>query len=213
VDNVLDVIKDNRIVIVYRGMQPEECLEASRALMEAGIRLFEVTMNSPDTTGAIELLKAELGPEALLGAGTVTRTDQVDAVADHGASYIISSNTNTDVIRRTKELGLISIPGAFSPTEIMTAWEAGADMVKVFPINVVGAEYITQLRGPIDQVPFMVTGGIKLEMVKDLFRAGSDAIGISVQLLGKDLVESRDWQGLRSRAEKFMEAAGVQALR
>lgn len=212
-ENVLDFIRDHRIVIIYRGMRPEECLEVSRVLMNVGIRLFEVTMNSPETAKAIERLNVELGAEASIGAGTVTKTEQVDLAADAGASYIISPNTNADVIRKTKELSMTSIPGAFSPTEVLNAWEAGADMVKVFPINAVGAEYLTQLKGPIDQVPFMATGGIKLEIVRSIFLAGCDAIGISVHLLGRELLESRNWEALRSRASEFMDAAGVQILR
>ena len=211
--DLLDFIKEHRVVFIYRGMRPEECLEVSLELAEVGIRLFEVTMNSPDTAKSIELLKTELGIDALIGAGTVIKTAQVNLAARSGASYIISPNANPEVIYRTKQQGLTSIAGAFTPTEIMGAWEAGADMVKVFPINVVGPEYIAQLRGPLDQIPFMATGGIRLEMVKDLFQAGTDAIGVGVHLLGKDLMKLKDWNTLRNRAAEFVEAAGVRTSR
>lgn len=205
--SVLDNIKEHRLLVIYRGLRSDECLQISQELMDAGVRLFEVTMNSPDAADAVALLKAKLGGEASIGAGTVIRPDQVDLVADAGASYIVSQNTNVDVIRRTKDLDLVSIPGAFTPSEIMTAWEAGADMVKVFPINAVGAEYITQLRGPMNDVPLMATGGIKLEMVGELVRAGCDSVGIGVQLFGKDLLESENWDALRARAADFVAAA------
>jgi 2-dehydro-3-deoxyphosphogluconate aldolase/(4S)-4-hydroxy-2-oxoglutarate aldolase len=205
----LSVIKDHRIIVIYRGHQPEECLEISQVLMDAGIRLFEVTMNTPNAIEAIRLLNAELGQEALIGAGTVLTADEVDMAANAGASYIISPNVNIEVIQRTKELGLISIPGAFTPTEIMNAREAGADMIKIFPINVVGAEYITQIKGPLDQIPFVPSGGIKFDLVEELFQAGSSAVGVGVHLFGKELLESKDWETLRSKAEEFRKAAGV----
>jgi Entner-Doudoroff aldolase len=210
--SVLEEILANRIVVIYRGMEPEDCLEASRALVEAGIRLFEVTMNSPDTVRAIELLRSELGSRASIGAGTVTSPEQVDIAAGSGATYIVSPNTDPAVIGRTRDLGLTPVPGAFSPTEVLAARDAGADVVKVFPIASVGPEYVKHLKGPIDDVPFMVTGGIKLEMVEDLFLCGADAIGISARLLGGELVGSKDWDGLRERAAEFLAAAGVRVL-
>jgi 2-dehydro-3-deoxyphosphogluconate aldolase/(4S)-4-hydroxy-2-oxoglutarate aldolase len=208
-NKLLRFIKDHRIIAIYRGQQAEECLGISQALMDAGIRLFEVTMNTPNAIEAIGLLKEKLGQDVLIGAGTVMTVDQVEMVAKAGASYIISPNVNIDVIRKTKELGLVSIPGAFTPTEIMNAWDAGADMVKVFPINVVGAQYITQLKGPLDQIPFVPSGGIKLELVEELFQVGSAAVGIGVHLFGKELLESKNWDALRRKAEEFMKAAGI----
>ena len=177
--------------------------------MGAGVRLFEVTTDSPNAADTVGLLKANLGEEVSIGAGTVFEVNQVDLMADAGASYIVSQNTNVDVVRKTKDLGLVSIPGAFTPSEIMTAWEAGADMVKVFPINVVGAQYITQLRGPMSDIPLMATGGITLEMVGELMRAGCNSVGISVQLLGKDLLAVENWGALRTRAADFVAAAKI----
>lgn len=207
----LRFIENNRVVIIYRGMGSEECLEVSRALMDAGVHMFEVTMNSPDTAVAIRLLDVELGSQALIGAGTVLTTEHVEAAADAGASYIISPNTDFEVIRRTKELGMVSVPGAFTPTEVRGAWEAGADIVKVFPINVVGAQYITQLKGPLDDIPLMPSGGITTELAEELSRAGVAALGVGVQMLGKDLIGARDWNTLRDRASELITAseAGV----
>lgn len=205
--NVLSHIKQHKLLIIYRGLRSEDCLKFSQELMDAGVRLFEVTTNSPDATEAIRLLRTELGGEVLVGAGTVIDTDQVDLVADAGASYIVSPNTNIEVIRRTKDLGLVSVPGAFTPSEIMTAWQAGADMVKIFPINVVGARYVSQLGGPMNEIPLMATGGVQLEMVSELMQAGCASIGISVQILGKDLLESEDWNALRDKAAEWINAA------
>lgn len=202
-----EFVKEHRVVIIYRGLDPEDCLEASRALAEAGLRMFEVTMNSRDTARAIEMLDTELGSEALIGAGTVMTPEQVEAASSSGASYIVSPNTNIKVIERTKELGLLSVPGAFTPTEVRAAWEAGADFVKVFPINVVGAEYITQLRAPLDDIPMMPSGGITLKLAEELSRTGVEALGVGLQMLGKDLLESKDWDALRERGARLLEAA------
>lgn len=207
----LRFIKEHRVVMIYRGMLPEECLAVSRVLMGAGVRMFEVTMNSPDTAGAIRLLGAELGSEALIGAGTVLSVEDVDLASDAGASYIISPNTNSGVIRRTKELGMVSVPGAFTPTEVRSAWESGAAIVKVFPINVVGAEYITQLKGPLDDIPLMPSGGVTTELARELSRAGVAALGVGVQMLGKELLASKDWNTLRERASELMRASGAGA--
>jgi 2-dehydro-3-deoxyphosphogluconate aldolase/(4S)-4-hydroxy-2-oxoglutarate aldolase len=205
----LQTIEKHRLVIIYRGMSSEQCVEISRALMDAGVRLFEVTMNSPDTTRTIASLKTELGAEALIGAGTVTEASQVDMAADSGASYIISPNANLEVIRRTKERGLISIPGAFSPTEVQSAREAGADIVKIFPISIVGARYIAQIRGPLGDIPFMPSGGITLELAEELAQVGVAALGVGVHLLGKDLIESRNWNALQKKAIELVRASGA----
>ncbi|MGP4079224.1 bifunctional 4-hydroxy-2-oxoglutarate aldolase/2-dehydro-3-deoxy-phosphogluconate aldolase [Pseudalkalibacillus sp. R45] len=203
----LQAIKEHRVVMIYRGLQPAECLEVSRVLFDAGVRLFEVTSNSPGTIESIEMLQSEFGEEVLIGAGTVMTPQQVEEAANAGATYIISPNVNVEVIRRTKELGLISIPGAMTPTEIEVAYRNGGDIIKVFPINHLGAEFITQLKGPLDSIDFMPSGGICLEMVEDLFNAGACAIGIGVQLLGKDLVRFKRWDLLQKRASEFIAAS------
>jgi 2-dehydro-3-deoxyphosphogluconate aldolase/(4S)-4-hydroxy-2-oxoglutarate aldolase len=208
-DSTIDAIRRNRIIVIYRGIDPSECLEISRVLMDAGLRLFEVTMNSPDTAATIELLTAELGSEASIGAGTVTSATQVDLAKESGASYIISPNSDDAVIHRTRSAGLVSIPGALTPTEVLAARDAGAHMVKVFPINVMGPEYLRQLKGPIDDVQFVATGGVRLEMIAELFSAGAAAVALGVHLIGAELIRSKDWTGLRRHAERFVAATHV----
>src|SRR5699024_1105274 len=125
----------------YRGLTPRECLEVSSVLYDAGIRLFEVTMNSHNTEDSIKLLHSELESDTYVGAGTVIDTEQVELASNAGASYIISPNVNVSVINRTKELGMISIPGAMTPTEVELASRSGGDIIKIFPVNVLGHEY------------------------------------------------------------------------
>jgi len=206
--NFIQELKHHRIVMIYRGLGPEDCLAFTEVLKEAGIHFFEVTLNSPDAIESIKLLRTRLGSEVCIGAGTVLTAEQVKEVSEAGGTYIISPNLNEDVVKMTKKLGMYAIPGAFTPTEIVRAREVGADIVKVFPINAVGAEYIRQLRGPLDDIPIMSTGGIKLEMVEDLFKAGTDAIGMGVHLLGKEWVETKNWYELQVSANRFLSLAG-----
>lgn len=208
-NDMLEAICHHRIVMIYRGQTPEECLQLTKALMEVGIKFFEVTLNSPHAIESIKLLKSELGEQVYVGAGTVLTPDEVDQVQKAGGTYIISPNTNTSVIARTKQLGMFSIPAAFTPTEITNALDAGADMLKIFPINMVGAEHIKQIKGPLNNVPFMATGGIQLDLVNDLFQAGVDAIGIGVHLLGKELVDNMDLKGLQDSALQYLKATNV----
>ncbi|MGP4041111.1 bifunctional 4-hydroxy-2-oxoglutarate aldolase/2-dehydro-3-deoxy-phosphogluconate aldolase [Gracilibacillus sp. D59] len=200
-------LKNSGVVIIYRGYTAEKCLELSEILMQAGLRFFEVTMNSEHALESIRLLRNTLPEEVHIGAGTVTTVEQVKLAAEAGASYIISPNTNMDVIHKTKELQLVSIPGAFTPTEIESAWENGADMVKVFPINVVGHEYITQIRGPLDHIPLMPSGGITLDMAESLFKVGASAIGVGIHLLGKNYVDTINRDGLQASARKLIRAS------
>lgn len=207
---IVEHIKERRIVIVYRGLSARDCRWASEALLEGGISMFEVTANSPDPAATIRLLRAEFGDAAHIGAGTVTTPEQLEAAARAGASYIISPHTDPDLIRRTRELGLASIPGAFSPTEVIEARNAGADMVKVFPISTGGPKHLRQLAGPIDDVAFMATGGVTLQMVPELFQAGAAAVALGLHLMGADPTVSKDRDFLRARAREFVQAARAQ---
>jgi len=209
--DVVTAIEAQKIVVVLRGLEPAACLRASRALAAGGIGLFEITMNSPRPLEGIRALIEAFADRTgtFIGAGTVTSVEQVDAAADAGARYIVSPDTNPAVIRRTRELGLVSIPGAFTPTEVLTARDAGAHMVKVFPIRSVGADHLRQLRGPIDDVRFMATGGVTLEMIPDLMAAGASAVALGLHLLGDGSAGPDDFGVLTARARLFRQASGA----
>lgn len=207
--SVLQAIKQQRIIIIYRGLDPTECLEVSQVLYEAGIRFFEVTMNSNNTIDTIELLHSELNSDTYIGAGTVLSVDQVESAHKAGAKYIISPNTNSKIIRRSKELDLVSIPGAMTPTEVQTAVESGGDIIKIFPINFLGPDYIKQLKGPLNNVELLACGGVKIEMVQDLINAGCQSFGVGVQLLGEDLVKEKKWETLQRQTSKLIESVNL----
>lgn len=207
--DVLTAIEMQRIVVVLRGLEPAACVRASRALAAGGIGLFEVTMNSPRPLEGIRALIEAFGDRAGIGAGTVTSVEQVESAADAGARYVVSPDTNPAVIRRTRELGLVSIPGALTPTEVLRARDAGAHMVKVFPIRSVGADYLRQLRGPIDDVRFVATGGVTLEMIPELMAAGASAVAMGLHLLRDGSADPDDVEVLKARAPLFRQAAGA----
>lgn len=207
--DVLRSLRDNRVVVIYRGQTTQQCLELSRTLYEGGVRLFEVTLNSERPLESIRALRAEFGSpdsDVRIGAGTVVEPEQVARVADAGAEFVISPDLHEAVVERTKEAGLVSVPGAFTPSEVQRAVRAGADMVKVFPIRPVGADYIRQLRGPLADVPIVATGGVDAELAGECFAAGADGVGVGVQLFGERAL-SGDGEELRQQAGRLLAAA------
>lgn len=183
-DDLVRSLRNHRVLVIFRGHSTGECVELAHALYDAGVRLFEVTLNSERPYDAIAALRAELGDQALVGAGTVLTPSEVKAAADAGAQLIVSPNLDEAVVAQTKTLGLGSVPGAFSPTEVVRAAQQGADLVKVFPIGPVGADFIRQLRAPLPDIPFMATGGVDARLAAECVAAGADSVGVGTHLLG-----------------------------
>ena len=162
-------ILDEKLIAIVRGIDADKCVRVAEALYAGGIRLIEVTFaqakpeSFPETANAIAAMVKALDGRAEIGAGTVTTTALVDLAADAGAKFIISPDANPDVIRRTKERGLVSIPGAMTPTEILSAHAAGADFVKLFPYSNGGAGYIKAIHAPLAHVPLLAVGGVRAE--------------------------------------------------
>lgn len=211
--NMAEYIEQNKIICICRGIYGDDLLKLAHALYDGGIRLLEVTFdqNDPDcivkTSEAISQLCQEFAGTMHFGAGTVLNEAQVEAAGKAGAKYIISPNTNLAVIRKTKELGLVSIPGAMTPSEILTAHDAGADFVKLFPTVRLGLDYIHDIRGPINHVKLIATGGLNEDNLKDYLNAGVVAAGISGRLVDKELRRLGDYAQLTARAAAFMAIA------
>ncbi len=203
----LERIEDGRTIAILRGDFGGREEEIAAALVEGGITAIEVTMNSPNAIEAIGRLAGRLGARATIGAGTVLRPEEVERVADAGGRFIVSPNRDARVIRRTKELDLISLPGCYTPSEIVEAMEAGADAVKVFPANVLGPAYIKAVRAPLDEARLVPTGGVTPEKAREYFAAGAWAVGVGSELLSKDLWSRADLEPLRLRARAFADAA------
>jgi 2-dehydro-3-deoxyphosphogluconate aldolase/(4S)-4-hydroxy-2-oxoglutarate aldolase len=207
-DDVLQSIREHRVMVIYRGQTPRQCLLATAELYRAGIRLFEVTLSGNDPLAVIKALHAEYGAEIPIGAGTVLTPEDVARAADAGARFMVSPNVDEAVVASTKEAGLVSIPGAFTPTEIVQAVRYGADVVKVFPISPVGADHIRQLRGPLPDVPMLATGGVDAKLAGECVRAGCDGVGVGIQLFGERALAG-DPEALADGARRFLDATAL----
>ena len=175
------------VVAILRGILPDQALSVGTTLISSGIRVIEVPLNSPSALKSIELLKREFAADALIGAGTVLNTKQVDSVFDAGGEIIVSPDTNTDVIVKTVDRGLISVPGIMTPSEAFKAVDAGAHMLKVFPAMSLGMDYIGALKAVLPKgTKICAVGGVDAQNAPDWMKAGADAIGIASALFKPD---------------------------
>lgn len=201
----LKQVLDSGIVAVVRAPRADGLVEVIRALAAGGITVAEVTLTVPDALDVIREAKKSLGDGILLGAGTVLDVETCRAALLAGAEFIVSPTVNVDVIRVCKRYDKVVMPGAFTPTEILTAWEAGADIVKVFPAEIVGPAFFKAMRGPLPQVRLMPTGGVDLNTAADFLKAGACCLGIGSQLVDPKLVAAKAFNELRALAAKYVE--------
>lgn len=208
-------IEKKKIICICRRLYGKDLLHLAHALYDGGVRMMEVTFDQVDpncnrnTADAIEMLVQEFNGEMHFGAGTVLSCEQVDVARAVGAEYIISPNTNVDVIRHTKEMGLVSIPGAMTPSEIITAHENGADLVKLFPVGYLGLSYIKDILGPISHVKLLATGGVNEGNLKQYLDMGLVGAGISGRLTERKLIEAQNFEEFTARARTFMDIANT----
>ena len=211
--NVVDQLKRDKLVVIARGIPTDILLRAAAACVEAGVAFLESTfdhrLDDPigDNAAKLAALVREFAGRLRIGAGTVLTTEEVRAARDAGAEYIISPDSDPEVIAETKQLGLASIPGAYTPTEIKRAWSLGADIVKLFPADDAGLHYVQNLRGPLPHIPLMATGGVNPQTIPELAQAGFCAFGTGITILRPDLVAAKDYEGIHALA-----AAHVKAL-
>lgn len=210
--NTLDKILDNGIIAISRGFYEEKLMKAVSRLIKGGIKAFEVTFEQGGddlrTAEAITMLKSAFGNECAIGAGTVLTKSQLELAHSAGAEYIISPNTDMGIIRGTKELGLVSIPGAMTPTEIVTAVGAGADAVKLFPAGSLGIDYFKAVRAPLPGIKLFAVAGVNLSNIADFKRAGACGFGISSSLFNRKLIDEGKFDDLEYIARAFLEQIG-----
>ena len=211
-ETVIAGIEREKVIAIVRGAGAEACRKVADALYQGGIRLMEVTFDQKDpdsfpaTAGAIaEIAKAYEG-RMLVGAGTVTTPELVDLTAKAGGRYIISPDVNEAVIRRTRELGLVSLPGAMTPTEILTAHRAGADFVKVFPAGELGTGYLKAVRAPISHVKLLAVGGINERNAAGFLKAGAVGLGVGGNLANKEWIAAGDFDNITAAARMLLAA-------
>ena len=215
--NTLEFIQENKVITICRKVYGEDLLRLAAALYEGGVKLIEVTFDQADpdcvekTAEAIRSLCAAFGDRMMFGAGTVLTREQVKAAAEAGARYIISPNTDAAVILFTKELGLVSIPGAMTPSEIITALNLGADIVKLFPSGYLGFRYIKDILAPISHVKLCATGGVNEENWGEYLDLGFAGAGISGRLCDKKCIAAGDFAEITRRAKVFMDITRAHA--
>jgi 2-dehydro-3-deoxyphosphogluconate aldolase/(4S)-4-hydroxy-2-oxoglutarate aldolase len=197
-------VLDSGIVAVVRTPESDQLVEVARALADGGVEVVEITMSVPNALDVLRQVRQALGDRLLLGAGTVLDAETARAVLLAGAEFIVAPTLNLDVIRLCRRYDKLAIPGAFTPTEILTAWEAGADIVKVFPADVVGPAFFKALRGPLPQIRLMPTGGVDLSTAADFLKAGACCLGIGSQLVEPKAVAERNFDRIRSLARQYV---------
>jgi len=209
-------ILETKLIAIVRGAEPEQCLKIAEALYDGGIRLMEITYDQKNpasfqqTADAIAAIARAYEGRMEVGAGTVTTPELAERTAEAGGKFVISPDTNPAVIRRTRELGMVSIPGAMTPTEILTAHGAGADFVKLFPAGILGAAYIKAVRAPISHVRLMAVGGVNAENIPELLRAGVCGAGIGGNLVNRKWVEAGEFGRITETARAM--AAAVKSV-
>lgn len=210
--SVLDGLLETGVVAIVRMDSSESLVRVAEAIAAGGVRHIEFTMTTPGALRTLEEVTARYGDDVVFGAGTVLDPETARAAILAGARFIVAPNLNPAVIGLCNRYGVVSMPGALTPTEILQAWEAGAGVVKVFPASALGGpEYISAVRAPLPQVRLAPVGGVDLENVSAYIRAGAACVGVGSSLVSNRLVAGGDWAALTERARGFVE--GVRAGR
>ena len=202
--SIVDRIIDCGVVAVLRADNPSQLLDVSKALREGGVVAIEVTMTVPGALKVIE--EAANMADTIIGVGSVLDPETARAAILAGAEYVVSPILNPAVIEMSKRYGKAVMPAGFTPTEILTAWQAGADVVKVFPAGVGGPSYFKDILGPLPQVKLMPTGGVDAKTTPEFIKNGAVAVGAGSAMVDKTAVANRDWASLTATAKSFVDA-------
>ena len=202
--DIVTVIEQAGVVAVIRLKEPDKLRAVVEAIGQGGIRAIEVTMTVPGAVELIRQLAPTMPPGFILGAGTVLDPETAQQVIDAGAQFVVSPVFRRGVIDACHERDVAAMPGCFTPTEILDAWDAGADVVKVFPATSLGPNFFKDVRGPLPHVKLMPTGGVSLDNAGDWIRAGAVAVGVGTALLDSKAIASGDYAVLRANAERIV---------
>lgn len=197
-------VLDQKIVAIIRANDGAQLVDVAEALLAGGVGVLEVTFTVPKAHQVLERVADRLGDRVLLGAGTVLDAETARIALLAGAEFLVTPVVNPDVIGLGRRYGKLVFPGALTPTEILTAWQAGADIVKVFPSEVTGPGYLKAVHGPLPQIPLMPTGGVNLETAADFLRAGACALGIGGSLVESKAIAAGDFARIESLARQYV---------
>ncbi|CAM4223599.1 bifunctional 4-hydroxy-2-oxoglutarate aldolase/2-dehydro-3-deoxy-phosphogluconate aldolase [Lederbergia lenta] len=199
-------IKNRGVVAVIRGATPDSIIQIGNALKEGGVTAIEITMETPQAAAVIEAATVYFNQDVLVGAGTVLDAETTRVAILAGAKFIFSPTVNKETITMAKRYGVISVPGAFTPTEILTAYEYGADLIKVFPAGTGGPDYIKNIKGPLPHIPLMPTGGVDLDNTGDFIKAGAVAVGVGSTLVNTESKLTEEYLlTIKNKAARFIE--------
>lgn len=210
--DLLTAIEEYKIIAILRGVPKDKLIKTAEALYDGGIRLLEITytangsVSDEETADGIALLSQHFKGKMFIGAGTVLNKSQVQLTASAGGLFIISPNTDKEVIEETVRLGLASIPGALTPTEVVNAHNYGADFVKLFPVSNMGPEYVKAIKAPLSHIKLLAVGGVDENNMQSYLKVGACGFGLGSNLVDKKLIEKDDYKGLTNLAKKFTEA-------
>ena len=205
----IDTISAEKLIVIVRGVEKEKLIPLCEAMYDGGVRLVEITFDmkgavTPEQTSEnIRMLTDAFEGRMMIGAGTVVTVEQAKAAYRGGAKYLISPNTDERIIRFANENNIVSIPGAMTPTEIVNAYNYGADFVKVFPIDVYGPSYLKAVKAPLSNVELLAVGGINKDNLNDYLSAGAIGVGVGTGIVNKGMIESEDYDGITRLAEEF----------
>jgi len=204
--DIVKKLEDSGIVAVIRLNKADHLEKIIEALTGGEVRALEITMTTPGAVEIIRNISKTLSDDFLIGAGTVLNLNDTEAVIDAGAQFVVSPVYNPAVVKLAHRFEKAVMPGAFSPTEILNAWNGGADIVKVFPATALGPKYFKDIHGPLPQVKLTPTGGVTLENAEEFIRCGAVCLGVGTALLDKEMIKNQDWQALAERARQFKAA-------
>jgi len=211
-EEVKKCVEATKVVAIIRGMAPEICVRLAKAYREGGIRLVEVTFNQvgdlTDTVTAIRAIRTEC-PDMHVGAGTVITEGQLDLAVGAGAEFIVTPNCNPTIIRKAAAAGLVTMPGTITPTEMVTAHEAGADYVKVFPVRALGPAYVKDVLAPLKHLKLVAVGGVSPDNAADYIRAGCTGIAASGSLVNKDWITAGTYDRIAAVARQLIESCRI----
>ena len=200
-------LREVGIIPIIRASSAGAVVPVAEALLQAGLPVAEITMTVPNAIHAIAAVVKRFAGKMLVGAGTVTDAETVKRAVGAGAEFIVSPCLVPEVIEAAKRAGVAVLPGALTPTEVFEAFRAGGDMVKVFPVQAVhGADYLRALRGPFPDIPLVPTGGVTLENIAEMFKAGAAAVGVGGELISKAALDRGDYAAIGELAKRFVEA-------
>ncbi|HHY46426.1 MAG TPA: bifunctional 4-hydroxy-2-oxoglutarate aldolase/2-dehydro-3-deoxy-phosphogluconate aldolase [Firmicutes bacterium] len=208
-ESYLQAMIDTGVVAVIRAQSSDELIEVTSALKDGGLKAIEITMTTPGALEVVAAVAKRFRDEVIVGAGTVLDPETARMAILAGAEFVVGPTLNREVIALCKRYSKIVIPGAFSPTEILAAWEAGADVVKVFPATKLGPGFFKDILGPLPQVKLTPTGGVNLENAGEFIKAGAVFLGVGTALVDKKMVAEKRWDDLAALAHKYLEAVKV----